>query len=482
MNNSIHKSLPLIAVLLVAVFMRLPFLSSSFWLDEAAQAIESSRPLWQQHRIAWDFQPPLLHYVTHFMLYVSNTEWWLRLTSVAAGLGSIVFLYTLLRKKVSTPIAILSSGLVAIAPFHIFYSQELRPYALAGFFAVASWYFLIQAIQKSQSKTWVLFTIMSILGMYSMYLYPFVLLSQVLFILIEHKKMIRSMGNALLVVLLCFLPWIPFFIEQLQVGMSWTELLPGWSAAVATPQLKAIPLVFIKFITGQVEFSKQTWERILLIPAGILFLLGAWRAWQEKKVRFLLYWFVIPLLTVWIVSFVVPVIQPKRLLLILPAFFSLISYGGYSLFQKNTAIGSLFVGSVIGSLLLFFVQYVTNPLYQRENWKQLIDQVQSDCGRAECVAVFAFDSPYAPWQWYAPKELRVAHLSTLKVINEEQTQSEILPDIQNATKLYLFDYLREISDSSHTMERVLFASDFREVYSIDGKMIGFVRVWTQKLQ
>ena len=53
----------LILILLLAVMLRIPHLSGSFWLDEAAQALEIVRPLSQQLQIIDDFQPPLLHLI-----------------------------------------------------------------------------------------------------------------------------------------------------------------------------------------------------------------------------------------------------------------------------------------------------------------------------------------------------------------------------------------------------------------------------------
>lgn len=51
-----HKMIYLI--LLLALALRLPLLGGSFWLDEAAQYLESARPFSQQLAIREDFQPP----------------------------------------------------------------------------------------------------------------------------------------------------------------------------------------------------------------------------------------------------------------------------------------------------------------------------------------------------------------------------------------------------------------------------------------
>jgi len=86
-------------ILLVALVLRLPLLTGSFWLDEAAQALESIRPLAQQTDITGDFQPPLFHYLIHFAVQASRAEWWLRLWgSLIPGIITVWATYQLSKK------------------------------------------------------------------------------------------------------------------------------------------------------------------------------------------------------------------------------------------------------------------------------------------------------------------------------------------------------------------------------------------------
>ena len=61
-------------ILVFALLLRIPLLNGSFWMDEAAQALEVIRPLSKQFDIIADFQPPLLHLILHFAQYFSHTE------------------------------------------------------------------------------------------------------------------------------------------------------------------------------------------------------------------------------------------------------------------------------------------------------------------------------------------------------------------------------------------------------------------------
>jgi hypothetical protein len=63
-------------ILLLALILRLPLLNGSFWLDEAAQFLESARPLTEQLHIADDFQPPLMHLLTFLSIRIGNFFVW----------------------------------------------------------------------------------------------------------------------------------------------------------------------------------------------------------------------------------------------------------------------------------------------------------------------------------------------------------------------------------------------------------------------
>ena len=183
-----YHSWIVVGIVLLALVLRLPLLSGSLWMDEAAQALESIRPLNQQLQIRDDFQPPLLHLLTHFALQISTSEWWLRWWgAVLPALLSIWLLpdlvVTLLRsgspsnqKKQLELMPYLTGYLAALwlatNSFHIFFSQELRPYSLAAWWAVLSWWLILK-----QRPGWQL-ALASLAGLYSTYLYPFVLIGQ----------------------------------------------------------------------------------------------------------------------------------------------------------------------------------------------------------------------------------------------------------------------------------------------------------------
>ena len=122
MRERIKKSLPFLLVLFLGLLLRLPHLHASFWLDEAAQALESYRPLAQQLQITDDFQPPLLHLLTHASISICQKEWWLRTTgALIPGMLTIIGTYALGKKIAGKKVALASSLLLATSSFHLFF-------------------------------------------------------------------------------------------------------------------------------------------------------------------------------------------------------------------------------------------------------------------------------------------------------------------------------------------------------------------------
>ena len=134
----------IVGILLVAFLIRLVGITQSFWLDEAAQMIESVRPLTQQLDIAGDFQPPLFHLLLHFWLQISHTEVWARLLPIIFGLLTVYLTYKVSITLYSRSVAVTAVLLMATAPFHYYYSQEVRPYALAALLGLTTSYFLLR--------------------------------------------------------------------------------------------------------------------------------------------------------------------------------------------------------------------------------------------------------------------------------------------------------------------------------------------------
>lgn len=592
----------IISVLLLALLLRLPLLNGSFWLDESAQAIESVRPLNQQLNIAHDFQPPLLHLVVHFASYFSYSEWWLRtIGALIPGLVSIFFSikivlllfmkplpqlcclefkggrlskflhldkinansstneckdYPFGKKQLTSTnkakqLALLTGVFLSINSFHLFYSQELRPYALPAMWAVISWYWLIKKLPSFLATNWPLtnlpdthcqftqwkligqilqnsslFIICSIAGLYSSYLYPFVLIGQFSFLALQFflAKKTVTLANLLLssfipatVIGLAFLPWLPSFLTQLRIGQELRLAMPNWETVVSLTQVKAIPLVLGKFFYGNIPLD-LSW-RYLLLPVLVSLLIIAnllanFKQLKPYKNIFLVIfsWLIIPLLTAWLISFAVPVIRPKRMLVILPAFemalvFGLLLVSGVSHWQKK--LNNLVIILLIGLRLSSIYRYYTDVTLQRENWRSLASEIKEKFDPNNTALIFAFSDQFAPWDWYTTfqtdgadkknfintqvsdpdmnspsakptknTQFKTYATGTYSLVDKDLAL-EIIKPASHYQYLLLFDYLRDLTDANNLLPVALKDHGYTEIGALDYANIGFVRIYVK---
>lgn len=143
----------LIVILIAGTILRLYRLDyQSFWNDEIITINILSSSLVQ---IITDYDItnlPLYFLLVCPLLMFENHELWVRLPSVFFGSLSIFLIFITLRNWLGKSIAFLGSALMAISPFHVFYSQEARPYSLLVFLSLLSFWFLQESLKRQENK------------------------------------------------------------------------------------------------------------------------------------------------------------------------------------------------------------------------------------------------------------------------------------------------------------------------------------------
>ena len=495
-NIRIKKSpfQPVFWLIFLALILRLPLLDGSFWLDEAAQALESARPFSLQLDIIPDFQPPLLHYILHFAMYLSKTEWWLRLVgALIPSLIAIVATHKLATKLFNQKTANLSTLLLATSSFHIFFSQELRPYSLAAMWAALAFLqlhsFILSKKPSNSQPPWLI--IINILGLYSSYLYPFVILAQLLLVLLFNRKLIKKFSISLLLVAATFLPFLPIFLKQLQAGQQLRSNIPGWEYVVSHPQLEALPLTFGKFIFGVINLQLNlTFILITVVILALSLILFAHIHKHSKEThnKLISWWFLLSLISAltlipWLFSFLIPVVQPKRLMFVQPLLY--IFFAGLITQSKEikqtalTVIAHTFFIMLMAINLFGTHQYYTQPKLQRENWRELVIYSKARLPNSgQTIAVFAFDGPFAPWRWYTKNHFDTFSVGKKTPSTMLETQ-ELIKPIFEYQFVVLFDYLRDLTDSNDLLPSAIESFGYEEFEVIDYPNIGFVRVYAK---
>ena len=504
---------PLQLLVVLGIILRLPYLGGSFWMDEAAQALEIVRPLSQQLDIIADFQPPLLHFILHFAQYFSHSEWFLRVFgALIPGILTIIFTYKLAEKIFSRSVATLSVLLLSTSSFHIFFSQELRPYSLPTALAVMSMYYFVLIIQNRHSfnkllfkffarnsdDNYVILTILNALGLYASYLYPFFMLAQIANALLTFKwKQTKQLFASFCFSICAFLPFLPIFLRQLAEGGNVRKALPGWDQVVSLPQIQALPMVFGKLLFGVLPFDPNPVTIILVLALGLSGFGAVFTILKQiknQKIKLLILWITAPLLTAWVVSFVVPVISPKRLLYLLPGLYILFGYLAQEPLQLLRKKGLAQLSLIEKSTLIFFLfllitnmisttSYYLDPKLQRENWRSLQQEMHQKFEPETTLVVYSFPEEFAPMRWYEQFEETPFKIFATKslYIEDVKNLSNDLKIASNYKTVLVFDYLRDLTDPNKKIEGILAELGFKEVGVLDYPNIGLVRIFMQPL-
>ncbi|MCP5020496.1 MAG: hypothetical protein GY930_01860 [bacterium] len=148
-----YKTPILLGLLLPALLLRLPGFTESVWFDELfTSKLRIGEPIVLAKTLANDIHPPL--YFLFMFLWNSifgDSEIWLRLPALLAGLGSIVLLYRITETWTTPGIAGIAAGLMAVSPVHIWYSGEGRPYS-ANLFLMLLTLLAFQKLTAGETK------------------------------------------------------------------------------------------------------------------------------------------------------------------------------------------------------------------------------------------------------------------------------------------------------------------------------------------
>ena len=122
----------------------------SLWVDEVMSwsAIRPGAGLDFFEQVRDAIQGPLYLAVTWPLLRLQDSVFMLRLPSAVAGILTVPLLALAAGRLFDGRTARLAGLLIALAPFHVWYSQEGRGYALLMFFAVAMGYLLLRMIEE----------------------------------------------------------------------------------------------------------------------------------------------------------------------------------------------------------------------------------------------------------------------------------------------------------------------------------------------
>lgn len=147
------------AILAVAAALRLWRLETpSLWFDEILVAMVAKLPVTTiiQRSLIDDFHPPVFYLITKAVSGVGVSDAALRLPLVMFGVAGVWLSWRAGRELLSERAGLLLAAIVALHPWHLLLSRQLRPYAIIFFFSLLGFVFLYRAFQAGRRRDFVL--------------------------------------------------------------------------------------------------------------------------------------------------------------------------------------------------------------------------------------------------------------------------------------------------------------------------------------
>jgi len=284
-----EESVWLAFILVLAFVLRLIRLGThSFWHDEIHNLLKGEN-LWAviRHGELVSNHPPLFSVLVAFWRWVGPEpgEWWMRLLSVTLGLCGITALYFLGKRLFNPRAGLFAAFLLAISPFHVLHSQDLKEYIILPFTGVVMIYCLYVATERNRPGLWALYAVTAAVACYSEFFAGPLLLGVNLWFLLQLRGRLDRLRGWILANIagaVLFLPQIGIMLQKVDnimfTSKSWWVPKPTpWSAVffVKTiafgysnlePHFKIALLVFCAFaLAGIILSLREDWRPGLLL-------------------------------------------------------------------------------------------------------------------------------------------------------------------------------------------------------------------------
>jgi mannosyltransferase len=344
-------TLIIILILLLGISLRIFNLGKfDFWFDEAVNILQAKNI--ERINFLRNNNPPLFTIFLHFWSKCFDSEYGLRLISVIFGSISVFIVYVLGKMLYTKKVGLISAFILAISPFHIYYSQEVRMYSMVVLLNLVSVYFLLESTRKGSVRFWVGFVVFSVLNIYCHYIGILSWLAQAIFFFVDKRKLGPGVNKRWLIsnilISLSFVPWLYFFIKgmgEIEKNLLSVGITP-WGPPVS---ILSLFVTFKNFSAGY-----NAYAGVYLLTTGIflyLFIKGVLKFWPKKELILCLLCLLIPISVAFMIS---PLkrFYVDRFFIGSSLFYFFIASSGLSFLRKKTLVFFLLAISLLATFSL----------------------------------------------------------------------------------------------------------------------------------
>lgn len=418
----------------------------SLWFDEAdivAQARQPLSTLIESFTKAGENGPLytlMLHYWLAFegnvpgavrlinLLFGSAYEAHVRGLSMLFGTVAIPVMFAFARRLGGVTLGLISAGLLAINPFHLWYSQDAKMYSLLVLMTLLTSLLYLRAIERNSIAAWAAYVVATWVMLTTHSLASLVLLAQIIVVPLVWKRTTgipnenpdrrtttatnpqsryplgeRNPQSAQRWFWAIFIILVPIFpVVWLRVAAIVTGTVETGNWYTSTGLLDILLTISVKFAVNQVD-PAIPWELIGAVTMGLVAGVGVWALTAKGKGRrtkdesteptrkstvLLFALWIVPILVFWVMTLFLPLFHPRYLIMSLPAYLVLVALGLIALRRINVALVSVaagLLGLATGAALLS-INYSTTP--QKEDWRGAMVYVQDHIRLRDTIVAF----------------------------------------------------------------------------------------------
>ncbi len=315
----------LVAIIFAGAFLRLTALNrQSLWFDEVDVVVRAQQPLETVLRtfVAEGENGPLYNILLALWVRLAGvSEIAVRFPSAVAGTLAIPLIYLLGRRLVGSSTGLVAAGLLAISPYHVWYSQEAKMYALVVLLALASSVCLVEALERNHRLWWAAYAVVTTLLFYTHVATVLVFVAQSLYVVLSRRAWRGRERGWLIAAAVLTLPYLPIALWALRVVgggvQTWQPDVSLW---------EAVRIFGVKFAVNRADAVIEARGAVLyaaLAVAGAVLL--ARRRTRERWWLLLVALTVVPVVGLYLVSLRQSVFSDRYAIVALPAYLLLVA-------------------------------------------------------------------------------------------------------------------------------------------------------------
>jgi hypothetical protein len=356
-------------IILVGAWLRLTGLrQQSLWFDEIDVVVRAQRPLGvvASTLTTAGENGPLYNILLALWIRIAGiSEVAVRFPSAVAGLLAIPLLYLLARKLAGPTTGLVAAGLLAISPYHVWYSQEAKMYSLVVLLALASTFALVRGLEGGGRWWWVAYIGVTTLLFYTHVVSVLVFVGQGLFMAVTWRRWASSRRGWLVSAAFLTLPYLPIAL--------WALIVVSGRAETWQPDLdfgEVLQVIGVKFAVNRTELEIETRGALLFLALALVGLVALARratVWAVLLASLTL----VPIVGIYVVSLRNSVFSDRYVIAALPFYLLLVAVGVVWLIRSRwlwpVGVAVLFLVTAYAWVPLRDVN--RSELAQKEDWR-----------------------------------------------------------------------------------------------------------------